>query len=196
MNPIFYKPENAWAGDFFPFFKDGTYYLYYMLDWRQKGPDGESVPSDGRTARMYLVTTQDLTHFAEHGEMVPCGGQDEPDTYLGTGTVAEALGRYHMFYTGYNPHYAAQGKQAMSVLNAASDDLLRWEKIPADMFHSPGDTFIGRCGLSLSMPRACTTITIAPTCSAWGIGGTWSSASIPSESRRGTAWPAHRRARG
>ncbi|MCY2931521.1 MAG: glycoside hydrolase family 32 protein [Planctomycetota bacterium] len=141
MNPIFYKPENAWACDPFPFFKDGTYYIYYMLDWRQKGPDGQSVPSDGRTARMYLITTEDLLHFTEHGEMVPCGGQDQADTYLGTGTVAQALGRYHMFYTGYSPRRAAEGKQAMSVLHAVSDDLLRWEKVPTDTFTSPGGLF-------------------------------------------------------
>jgi hypothetical protein len=46
---------------------------------------------------MYLITTKDLVHFAKHGEMVPCGCEDEPDTYLGAGTVAEALGRHHMF---------------------------------------------------------------------------------------------------
>jgi beta-fructofuranosidase len=141
MNPIFYKPENAWAGDPFPFLKDGTYYLYYLLDWREKAANGESVPSDGRTARLYLITTRDMVHFVEHGQMLACGSVDEADAYVGTGSVVEGLGQYHMFYTGYNPHYAAQGRQATSVLHAVSTDLLNWEKVPGDTFNAPVDTF-------------------------------------------------------
>jgi beta-fructofuranosidase len=137
MNPIYYKPDNGWAGDPFPFFKDGTFYIYYMFDWREKDINGESVPSDGRTARSHLITTKDMVHFVEHGEMVPCGSGDEADVYLGTGSVLEGLGQYHMFYTGYNPRYAAQGKQATAVLHAVSTDLLNWKKVPGDTFNSP-----------------------------------------------------------
>jgi len=73
--------------------------------------------------------------------MVPCGSGDDADVYLGTGTMMEALGQYHMFYTGYNPRYETQGRQTISVLHAVSDDLLHWQKIPADTFNSPTDLF-------------------------------------------------------
>ena len=38
---FFYRPQGAWAGDFIPFYKDGKFRLFYLLDWRDKHLHGE-----------------------------------------------------------------------------------------------------------------------------------------------------------
>ena len=130
MIPIFYQPENAWAADCIPFFHDGTYYLYYLLDWRDKEGHGEGTP-------WYLVTTRDMVHFTEYGEMLARGTADAQDLYVFTGSVVQGLGQFHIFYTGHNHHLSALGKPAQGIMHAVSDDLLHWRKLPADTFCAP-----------------------------------------------------------
>jgi beta-fructofuranosidase len=134
MNQIYYKPENAWPGDFIPFYKDGTYYLYYLLDWRDIAGHGEGTP-------WYLITTSDMVHFQEHGEMLARGTKDEQDLYVFTGSTIEGLGQYHIFYTGHNPHYAALGKPVQGVMHAISTDLLYWKKVSDDTLFALSDTY-------------------------------------------------------
>ena len=134
MNPIYYKPDNAWPGDFIPFYKDGTYYLYYLLDWRDVAGHGEGTP-------WYLITTKDMVHFQEHGEMLARGSVAEQDLYVFTGSAVEGLGQYHIFYTGHNPHYAAQGKPDQGIMHAVSTDLFHWQKVPQDTFFAPTDSY-------------------------------------------------------
>ena len=52
--------------DFIPFFKDGTFHLFYLLDWRDRHKHGEGTP-------WYQISTRDFVHFAEHGRMLPRG---------------------------------------------------------------------------------------------------------------------------
>ncbi len=134
MNPLYYKPEHAWAADFIPFFKDGTYYLYYLLDWRDKEKYGEGTP-------WYLITTKDLVHFTDHGEMLARGSRDEQDLYVFTGSAVEGLGKYHIFYTGHNHYLAAQDKPMQGIMHAVSDDLLHWNKLPEEVFYAPQERF-------------------------------------------------------
>ncbi|MEJ7616681.1 MAG: glycoside hydrolase family 32 protein [Pyrinomonadaceae bacterium] len=58
-----------------------------------------------------------------------------------TGSVIEANGQYHIFYTGHNPHFRKAGKPEQAVMHAVSDDLLRWRKVPADTFYAPADKY-------------------------------------------------------
>ena len=39
------------------------------------------------------------------------------------GSVFEGEGQYHIFYTGYNRDYPAQGRPAQVLMHAVSDDL-------------------------------------------------------------------------
>jgi beta-fructofuranosidase len=127
---FFYKPQDAWAGDFIPFYANERYYLFYLQDWRNKEKFGEGTP-------WYLITTQDFVHFDEHGEMLARGSREEQDLYVFTGSVTRGEGRYHIFYTGHNPYYRKAGKPEQGVMHAVSDDLLHWQKIPEDTFFSP-----------------------------------------------------------
>jgi len=127
---VFYKPAGAFAGDFIPFYKDGLFRLFYLLDWRDKDNHGEGTP-------WYQITTRDFVGFAEHGEMVPRGTEKDQDLYVFTGSLLEAQRIYHIFYTGHNPYFPKQGKPQQAVMHAVSNDLLRWKKVPEDTFFAP-----------------------------------------------------------
>jgi len=134
IKSFFYKPEGAWAADFIPFCEDGTYHLFYLLDWRDLAQHGEGTP-------WYQVSTKDFVHFSEHGVMLPRGTKEEQDLYVFTGSVIKARGGYHIFYTGHNPHFKKNGKPAQGVMHAVSDDLLHWRKVPQHTFYAPQDRY-------------------------------------------------------
>jgi beta-fructofuranosidase len=134
MAAFFYKPENAWAADFIPFYQGGRFRLFYLHDWRNATEHGEGTP-------WYQISTDDFVRFTEHGEMLPRGSRDEQDLYVFTGSVIEADGRFHIFYTGHNPHFRPQGKPEQAVMHAVSDDLLHWRKIPEHTFFAPADRY-------------------------------------------------------
>lgn len=101
VKTLFYKPENGWAADFIPFYKDGVYYLYYLHDYREAAAHGEGTP-------WFLVTTKDFVHFEEHGEILARGTPEEQDLYVFTGCVFEADeamtgAKYHLLTQGTTP---------------------------------------------------------------------------------------------
>jgi beta-fructofuranosidase len=131
---FFYKPVNAWAADFIPLYDNGEFQLFYLLDWRDKEKHGEGTP-------WYRVTTKDFVNFTEHGEVLPRGTEQEQDLYVFTGSAIKANGKYHIFYTGHNPHLRAQGKPEQGIMHAVSDDMVTWKKLPEDTFFAPGDRY-------------------------------------------------------
>jgi beta-fructofuranosidase len=134
MTRFFYKPDNAWSADFIPFYENGRFHLFYLLDWRDRGGHGEGTP-------WYQLSTQDLVHFTEHGCMLARGSESEQDLYVFTGSVLRAEGQYHIFYTGHNPHLRTAGQPEQAVMHAISDDLLTWQKVPEDSFFAPTDGY-------------------------------------------------------
>ena len=122
---FFYRPEHAWAGDFIPFYEDGTFHLFYLRTWRD-------IPGHGEGTPWCQVSTSDFVHFKEPGQMLARGAKDEQDLYVFTGSVIKAEGRYHIFYTGHNPYFPKAGKPQEAVLHAVSDDLLNWKKQPEE----------------------------------------------------------------
>ncbi len=133
MNPFFYKPDAAWAADFIPFYKDGLYRLFYLLDWRDRAGHGEGTP-------WYQISTADFVHFTEHGEMLDArhaGGAGPVclhrlrDRGRGPATTSSTPATI--------PTYRQQGKPEQGVMHAVSDDLLHWRKLPEDTFYAPAD---------------------------------------------------------
>lgn len=131
---LFYKPVDGWAADFIPFYWQGQYHLFYLKDYRDPAGHGEGTPW------MHL-STRDFVEFTDHGEALPRGTIDEQDLYVFTGSVIERDGRFHIFYTGHNPHFRAAGKPEQAVMHAVSDDLLAWHKLPDDSFFAPQDRY-------------------------------------------------------
>ena len=131
---FFYKPAGAWAADFIPLYDNGSFQLFYLLDWRDIKNHGEGTP-------WYRVSTTDFVHFTEQGEMLARGTEKEQDLYVFTGSAIKANGQYHIFYTGHNPHLRKQGKPEQGVMHAVSDDMMKWKKIPEHTFFAPGDKY-------------------------------------------------------
>jgi len=122
---VFYNPRDAWAGDFIPFFWEGSYHLFYLKDYRDEEEHGEGTP-------WFHLSTEDFLHFKEWGEALPRGGKEEQDLYVFTGCVYEKDGVFNIFYTGHNPHYEEEGRPVQAVMRATSADLKNWEKDPAN----------------------------------------------------------------
>jgi beta-fructofuranosidase len=131
---FFYRPAGAWAADFIPFFRDGTFRLFYLHDWRDRHKHGEGTP-------WYQISTRDFAHFTEHGEMLARGTLSDQDLYVFTGSVIEGQGCFHIFYTGHNPYLRQRGRPEQAVMHAVSDDLLTWKKIPEDTLFAPQATY-------------------------------------------------------
>ncbi|HET6486204.1 MAG TPA: glycoside hydrolase, partial [Spirochaetia bacterium] len=134
MTSLFYKPQDAWAADFIPLYSRGTYQLFYLLDWRDRDRHGEGTP-------WYRISTRDFVSFQEHGEMLSRGTAAEQDLYVFTGSVLEAEGAFHIFYTGHNPHLRKAGKPEQGVMHAVSSDLASWRKVPEDTFYAPAGRY-------------------------------------------------------
>jgi beta-fructofuranosidase len=132
MRDFFFRPENAWAADFIPFYANGRYRLFYLHDIRNH--DVEGIP-------WHQVSTDDFVHFTEHGVMIPAGSKADQDFFVFTGCVMEADGRYHIFYTGHNGDFPNQGKPMQGVMHAVSDNLIDWKKVPEDTFFAPEDMY-------------------------------------------------------
>ncbi len=122
---VFFKPADGWAADFIPLYVNGEYHLFYLKDYRDKAKYGEGTP-------WFHLSTRDFVHFVDHGEALPRGTEQEQDLYVFTGCTYEHDGLYHIFYTGHNPHFRAAGKPEQAVMHATSNDLITWEKDPAN----------------------------------------------------------------
>jgi beta-fructofuranosidase len=131
---INYQPLDGWAADFIPFYWQGEYHLFYLKDYRDIPNHGEGTPW------FHLVTT-DFVHFTDYGECLARGTADDQDLYVFTGSVIFAGGKFHIFYTGHNPHFREMGKPEQAILHAVSDDLYTWNKIPEERFFAPEDTY-------------------------------------------------------
>ena len=124
---ILYRPDDAVAADFVPFYWNGEYHLFYLKDYRDKDGHGEGTP-------WWHLVTSDLVHFEDRGEALPRGARDAQDLWVFTGSVIERQGLFHIYYTGHNSHYQDTGKPLQMVMHATSPDLGIWTKDPQFAF--------------------------------------------------------------
>ncbi|MCJ7842130.1 family 43 glycosylhydrolase [Lederbergia sp. NSJ-179] len=120
-NHLYYQPKGYWVGDIMPWGKDGKFYLYDQRDNRNPGPFGEPFGWS-------LATTEDFVHYEDFGDSIKKGDEDSVDQFIFAGSVFEANGKGHAFYTGYNRNWAKEGKVSQVLLHAYSDDLITWHK--------------------------------------------------------------------
>ena len=133
MTKLFYKPENFWAADPIPYYENGVFHIFYLLDYRNPEKYGEGTP-------WFKVTTKDFIHFEDHGEMLKRGTSKEYDMYVFTGSVIKYKNKYHIFYTGHNTKMDP-GNYLQAIMHAVSDDLEHWEKIKEDTFVALNDEY-------------------------------------------------------
>jgi beta-fructofuranosidase len=125
--PIFYRPSDGVAADFIPFYHDGRYHLFYLKDYRDAAGHGEGTP-------WFQIVTEDFVTFEEWGEALARGATDARDLYVFTGSVIQAEGQFHIFYTGHNHHRKEAGFPMEGVMHATSPDLKTWTKDPGFWF--------------------------------------------------------------
>lgn len=131
MEPApFFRPAPHWVGDVIPFVHEGVYYLYYLHEQRSSPKPGTS---------WHLVTTEDLVHYVDRGEVLAHGDAHEADFNAYTGSVVtDDDGLHHLFYTGQNPSILGDdGRPLQVMMHATSTDLLAWTKHPEDIFGAP-----------------------------------------------------------
>lgn len=126
MKQLFYKTKDPTAvADCIPFYENGVYHIFYLLDLRD--PNNIGTP-------WCKITTTDFVHFKDHGEMLKRGTHEEYDMYVFTGSVIKDQdGLYHIWYTGHNT-IMDPGNYLQAVMHAVSKDLEHWIKIPEDTF--------------------------------------------------------------
>jgi beta-fructofuranosidase len=134
MMSVFYQPVDGVAADFIPLYFDNSFHLFYLKDYRNIEKQGEGTP-------WFQISTQDFVHFTDHGEMLKRGSVEEQDLYVFTGSAIHAEGKFHIFYTGHNPHLRRRGQPEQAVMHAVSDDLIHWTKLPEDTFFAPQDQY-------------------------------------------------------
>lgn len=125
---LFPASEAGYVGDPMPFYDEGKFHVFYLLDKR-----------DGHTGYhpWALYETENFYKYEDAGEVIPYGETtDDQDIALGTGSVIkDKEGVYHAFYTGHND--TRSPKEA--IMHATSTDRKTWEKQPEDTFYAGKD---------------------------------------------------------
>lgn len=130
LHEVFFRPGTGWVGDVIPFATEDQLCLYHLYETR-------SEPRTGMP--WHLVTTSDLVHYRDEGEVLSSGGPDAEDFNAYTGSVVrDDEGLYHLFYKANNPdRLAPDGRSLQLVAHATSSDLRHWRKQPQDTFGAP-----------------------------------------------------------
>ena len=104
--------------------------MYYLHDYRDIQGRGEGT--DWRR-----ITTEDMLHFEEEGEMISRSGPEGRDLFCYTGCVVIQEDVQHIFYTGHNYHLLEQGQRKEVVMHAVSPDGKQWNKLEHLTFAAP-----------------------------------------------------------
>lgn len=109
--------EQPYVGDPMPYCEDGVYYIYYLKD-----------AGDSYNHSIYLATTTDFVHYEEQdGPVLEASRSGGQDSWIGTGSVVKAGGKYYLFYTGHTGAATAEYKEKIMV--AVSDSLTSFQKV-------------------------------------------------------------------
>lgn len=119
----YYKPSVGYVGDPMPFYdpKAGDFKILYLQDFR---------PNQAGTYHpIWGLSTTDGASYTPFGELIPCGGLQEQDAALGTGSTVynDADGMYYTFYTG-NKYQPTANDCGQAVMMATSPDFKTWTK--------------------------------------------------------------------
>jgi beta-fructofuranosidase len=132
---IMFQPVEGWVGDVIPFYHDGSFWLFYLHDWRDPDRHGEGLS-------WHLVRTRDLLSVEDLGVVLAHGSTEEQDLFAATGSIIEVGGRFHLFYTGFNPRLRdSEGLAREAVMHAVSEDLINWRRLRAHAFFAPKDRY-------------------------------------------------------
>ena len=118
---IYYQPKDVWVGDIMPYAKDGQFYIYHQRVKRINGPITDPFGWS-------LATTKDFVHYQDYGEVLKRGSDQDWDQFIYAGSIFEAKGSIHAFYTGFNKEFLKEKKTSQILLHATSKDFVHWTK--------------------------------------------------------------------
>ena len=122
------------VGDCIPFFHDGTYYLYWLLD------EGHHSALGGLGGHQWCVsTTTDLIHWQHHP--IAIGIDEEWEKSICTGSVVEHDGQFYAFYA---TRLIDNGNVCERLSYAISPDALNYTKQQPNPFFTSADGYSQR----------------------------------------------------
>ncbi len=131
-NMQYYRPAGQFfVGDCMPFFQDGVFHLYYLLD--ENHHQGKKGLGGHQWAH---ATTTDLRHWTHHPLAVAI--TDENEASICTGSVFHHDG----VFRGYYATRRMDGTEHLSL--ATSTDGIHFEKTLPNPFASPGEGYAPR----------------------------------------------------
>lgn len=132
QNMQYFKPDGIYfVGDCMPFFQDGVFHFYYLLD--ENHHHGKNGLGGHQWAH---ASTSDLRHWKHHPLAIAI--TEEREASICTGSVF-----YHDgLYRGYYATRMMDGTEHLSV--ATSTDGIHFEKTQPNPFASPGEGYAPR----------------------------------------------------
>lgn len=126
----YFKPQgNYFLGDCMPFFHEGTFHLFYLLD------QGHHQGMGGLGGHQWAhASTRDLVHWEHHPLALPISADWEGS--ICTGSVIYHAGVYHAFYAIRKRDYTQH------LGHATSTDGIAFEKQEPNPFASPPAEYI------------------------------------------------------
>ncbi len=129
----YFKPQSAgqFVGDCMPFFHEGTFHLFYLLD------EEHHRARNGFGGHQWAhASSTDLVHWQHHPLAIPIGTETEFD-YLSicTGSVFYYEGVYYGFYA--TRRIAEDGQRSERLCRATSTDGIHFTKDPINSFAAP-----------------------------------------------------------
>lgn len=130
----YFKPQAAhqFVGDCMPFFHDGTFHLFYLLDEEHhRGRNGFGAHQWAH------ASSTDLVHWQHHPLAIAVGGEGAYD-YLSicTGSLFYHDGVFYAFYA--TRRLDENGNRSEHLCRATSTDGVQFTKDPTNPFASPG----------------------------------------------------------
>lgn len=128
-NMQYFKPvgENLFVGDCIPFYHDGTYYLYWLLD------SAHHSALNGLGGHQWaLSTTKDLKHWEHHP--IVLGIDEEWEKSICTGSVVYANNKFYAYYA--TRLINKEGKVNEQLSYAISTDGIHFEKQKPNPFYT------------------------------------------------------------
>jgi hypothetical protein len=126
----YFKPHNQFhVGDTLPFFHDGVFHFYYLLD------RGHHTAKGGRGAHQWAhASSRDLVRWEHHPLAIPI--TDEREGSICTGSVTRHAGVWYAFYATR----LMDGGEHLSL--AKGSDGIHFTKIEPNPFLSPGPRYV------------------------------------------------------
>jgi hypothetical protein len=133
----YFKPERAdqFVGDAMPFWSNGRYHLYYLVDENHHHGLG------GMGGHQWAhASTTDLVHWERHPMALSLGEAGSyDDGSICTGSLFEHEGTYYAFYAGRSRDSA--GNKIETVCLATSPDAIHFTKHPGNPIIVPGPMY-------------------------------------------------------